>query len=325
MRTSHSDHRHPPSRRSRWLVASVFLIAAQAVSATSYLSVEPVPNVDVVGQANLNQIQSIGFANLELWSQRLLDDCHIVDDVIGALSDHEAITTISGSNTDFVVGAGGFEGQTNPTYVFTIRDAGAGSVSEADVDVLSNALGYALNQGGTAHFSPDNPKAYAFALDYAVVTFSGSLTGQQAADFFENLATIDVALFSGPLAGFTQIAFGGSLTDNSMLFLQPAVSKRRFIDGLAAAADDDPLATYSPLKNNGTPTTARAGIAFPVNDWQAFPNGDQYLANIPASSGLFSELAALRRQHLAAVAALLDAIAENRVAAFLTTEFSCGN
>jgi hypothetical protein len=325
MRTPHSEHRRPRSRTTGWLVAAVFLIAVHTVSATTYLSVEPVPNVDVIGQADLNRIQSIGFANLELWSQRLLDDCHVVDNVIGALSDHEAITTVTGANTQFVVGAGGFEGQTNPSYVFTIRDSGAGSVSEADVDVLSNALGYALNQGGTAHFSPDNAKAYAFALDYAVVTFSGSLTGQQAAAFFENLGTIDSALFSGALAGFTQIAFGGSMTNNSMLFLQPAVSKRRFIDGLSAAADDDPLATYSPVKNNGAPTTARAGIAFPVNDWQAFPNGDEYLANIPASSGLFSELATLRRQHLAAVAALLEAIAENRVAAFLTTQFSCGN
>ena len=281
--------------------------------------------MDVVGPANLNRILNIGFDNLELWSQRFLDDCQIVDNVISVLSDHEAITTSTASNTEFVVGAGGFEGQTNPTYVFTMRDSGAGSVSQADVDVLSNALGYALNQGGTAHFSPDNHKAFAFALDYAVVTFSGSLTGQQAANFFANLATFDDALFTGPLAGFTQIAFGGSTTDNSMFFLQPAVSKRRFIDGLSAAADDDPLATYSPLKNNGTPTTARAGIAFPVNDWQAFPNGDQYLANIPASSALFSDLATLRQRHLAAVAALLDAIAENRVPAFLTTQFSCGN
>jgi hypothetical protein len=184
--------------------------------------------------------------------------------------------------------------------------------------VLSNALGYVLSQGGTAHFSPDNAKAYAVALDYAVVVFDGPLSGQQAADFFEDLGDIDPALFSGPLAGFTQI-------QNSMLFLQPAVSKRRFIDGLSAAADDDRRATYFPLKNNGTPTTARAGIAFPGNDWLAFPLGDQYLANIPASTQLASELFTLQQQHLRAVAALLDAIEDNRVPLFLTTQFSCGN
>ena len=323
MRTPHSRHRLR-SRTTGWLVAAVLVIAVHTVSATTYLSVEPIPNVDVIGQAELNRIQSIGFANLELWSQRLLDDCDVIDNVIGALSDHEAITTVTAANTQFVVGAGGFEGQTNPTYVFTIRDSGAGSVSETDVDVLSNALGFVLNQGGTAHFSPDNAKAYAFALDYAVVTFAGSLTGQQAAGFFESLGPIDAALFSGPLAGFTQIDFSGSTTNNSMLFLQPAVSKRRFIDGLSAAAADQG-ATYFPLKNNGTPTTARAGVGFPVNDWATFPGGDQYLANIPATSSLLTELDALRQQHLAAVAALLEAIAENRVAAFLTTQFSCGN
>jgi hypothetical protein len=310
--------RRPANRAAGWIVAALVLVAAHAVSATTFLSVEPVPNVDVIGQADLNRIRSIGFANLELWSQRLLDDCHVVDNVIGALSDHGAITSVTTTNTRFVVGAGGFEGVTNPSFVFTIRDSGAESVSEGDVNVLSNALGYVLSQGGTAHFSPDNAKAYAFALDYAVVVFDDPLSGQQAADFFEGLRDVDPALFSGPLAGFTQI-------QNSMLFLQPAVSKRRFIDGLWAAVDDDPHATYFPLKNNGTPTTARAGIAFPGNDWLAFPLGDQYLANIPASIQLAGELFALQQQHLRAVAALLDAIEDERVPAFLTTQFSCGH
>ena len=85
-----------------------------------------------------------------------------------------------------------------------------------------------------------------------------------------------------------------------MLFLQPAVSKNRFISGLFAAASDDLRATYAPLKSNGAPTTARAGIAFPENDWVTFPTGDQYLANIPASPQLLSELAALLcRQRMA--------------------------
>jgi hypothetical protein len=49
--------------------------------------------------------------------------------------------------------------------------------------VLDNALGYVLNQGGTAHFSPDNAKAYDFSLDYAVVTFARTLSGVQAKGF----------------------------------------------------------------------------------------------------------------------------------------------
>ena len=323
MRTSHTKHRRLTRLLTGWLIAGILAVGAKAVSATSYISVEPVPNVDVIGQANLNSLRGIGYANLELWSQRLLNECGAVDNVIGALTANGAITTITATNTRFTVAAGGFEGATNPSFVFTVRDAGANSASQADVNVLSNALGYVQSQGGTVHFSPDNAKAYAFALDYAVVTFSGSLSGQQAGAFFEHLGTIDPALFSGTFAGFTQINVGSSLTNNSMLFLQPAVSKNRFISGLFAAASDDLRATYAPLKSNGAPTTARAGIAFPENDWVTFPTGDQYLANIPASPQLLSELAALRLRHLVAVANLLDAIARDRVEVYLNHQFSC--
>jgi hypothetical protein len=207
--------------------------------------------------------------------------------------------------------------------VFTVKDSGAGSVTEADVDVLGNALGYVLSQGSTAHFSPDNFKAYAFPLDYILVTFSGPLSGEEAQAFFEHLGTIDPALFSGLFAGFTQIDRPGSSTNNSMLFLQPAVSKRRFISGLSAAVDDEGRASYSPRKNNDTPTTARAGVAFPENDWLTFPAGDQYLANIGESARLRSELAALRERHLDAVTRLLEAIEEGRVEEYLATQFTC--
>ena len=323
MPTSHTKHGRLTRLFMGWLIAGILAIGAETVSATTYLSAEPIPTGDVITQANLDSLLGIGYANLELWSQRLLNECGAVDNVIEALSANGAITSVTTANTKAVVAAGGFEGGTNPSFVFRIRDSGAESVSQADVNVLSNALGFVQSQGGTVHFNPDNANAYAFPLDYAVVTFTGTLSGLQAAQFFEDLGTIDPALFSGTFAGFTQIAFGNSLTNNSMLFLQPAVSKNRFISGLFAAASDDPRATYSPLKSNGAPTTARAGIAFPENDWLSFPNGDQYLANIPASPQLRSELAALRLRHLVAVANLLDAIARDRVDQYLNHQFSC--
>jgi hypothetical protein len=158
-----------------------------------------------------------------------------------------------------------------------------------------------------------------------VVTFLGTLTGDEARQFFDRLGTIDAALWSGQFAGFTQIDFGASLTNNSMLFLQPAVSKQRFISGLAAAVATDPRASYFPLKPGGAPTTARAGIAFPGNDWLAFPNGDQYLVNIGGTPQMIDELAALRQKHLTAVASLLDAILANRVEKYLARGFSCPN
>jgi hypothetical protein len=47
-------------------------------------------------------------------------------------------------------------------------------------------------------------------VDYAVVTFAGTLTGEEAKGFFGYLGTIDPALWSGTFAGFTQIDFRNS-------------------------------------------------------------------------------------------------------------------
>jgi hypothetical protein len=301
----------------------VFFLLAQTTSATTYMSIEPVPSIDIVGADDLAAIRGIGYANLEAWSKRLLNDCHIVESVVNSLWANDAISSVRlGINTRVVVAAGGFEGRTNPSFVFTVMDSGTDSVTEADVNVLGNALGYVLNQGSTAHFSPDNFKAYAFPLDYALVTFRGTLTGSEAEDFFEHLGTIDEALFSGLFAGFTQIDLPGSTTNNTMLFLQPAASKHQFITGLAAAVADEPRASYSPLKNNGTPTTKRAGAVFPENDWLAFPDGDQYLENVGGSAQLLKELAALQWLPRAAVHSLLLAIAEERVEDYLAS-FTC--
>jgi hypothetical protein len=307
------------------VVAAVLLTAGHTVSATTYMSVEPIPNRDVIGADNLALLRSIGYSDLERWSGRFLSECLAVDSVIEALTVHSAIASVTPANTRFLVAAGGFEGATNPSYVFTVQDSGPGAVSLRDVNVLDNALGYVLNQGGTVHFSADNAKAYAFVLDYAVVTFQGTLSGDEARQFFERVGTIDPALFSGLFAGFTQIDFADSPTNNSMLFLQPAVTKQRFIAGLSAAVETEPRASYFPLKNNGAPTTARAGIAFPGNDWLAFPDGDQYLSNIGGTPALLGELAVLRQKHLTAVGNLLKAIGENRVKQYLKNGFSCPN
>src|SRR5262245_4481012 len=324
MRTSSREqHRH--SSRIVGGLFAVLAMAVQEVSATTYMSVEPVPNRDIVGQADLTLLRSIGYGNLEHWSNLLLSRCLVVDSVIQALTAHGAVTSVTNTNTRFLVAAGVFEGATNPSYVFTIQDSGPGAASMRDVNVLDNALGFVLNQGGTVHFSADNAKAYAFVLDYAVVTFLGTLSGDEARQFFEHLGTIDPALFSGLFAGFTQIDFANSSTNNSMLFLQPAATKHRFITGLSAAVETDRRASYFPLKNNGAPTTARAGIAFPGNDWLAFPDGDQYLVNIGGSPQLLGELAALRQKHLAAVESLLEAIVEDRVKEYLENGFSCPN
>jgi hypothetical protein len=305
------------------LVLFAATVATRAAVATTFISVEPIPGGDVVGERKLAVIESAGYENLELWSNRLLNDCGFVRTTIDLLTADGAISTVNGGNTDVGVAAGGFEGTTHPSFVFTIRDSGFDPVSASDVDVLDNALGYVLNQEGTAHFSPDNFKAYAFALDYAVVTFPSALDGVDAEAFFEHLGTIDAALFSGQFAGFTQVAFQGSPLNNSMLFLKPAASKNRFIAGLSTAANTTG-AEYFPLKNNGEPTTVRAGIAFPGNDWIAFPGGDEYLSRLGTPSAqLLSDLAALQLLHRYAVADLVQAIRGGTLSQYLGPQFSC--
>jgi len=300
------------------------MLGAHSVTATTYISVEPIPSRDVVGQNALTMILSVGYPNLELWSNRLLNDCNIVQNVIDVLASNGAISTVNSGNTRFLVAAGGFEAITDPSYVFTVQDSGPNAASAADINVLDNALGYVLNQGGTAHFSPDNARAYDFPLDYAVVTFAGTLSDVHAKEFFDYLGTIDPALWSGTFAGFTQIDFHDSPTNNSMLFLKPAVTKQQFITGLSSAAGTTPEATYVTLNNHGQPTTAKAGIAFPGNDWIAFPNGDQYLAKLGnPSSQLLSQLAGLRQRQLQAVANLVDAIAKAKVTLYLNNQFRC--
>jgi hypothetical protein len=308
-----------------WIVLVVATLVVRPVSAQTYVSAEPIPSQQVVGKANLAKIEGVGYSNLALWSQRLLYDCGIVQNVIFALSENKAISTILPANTRYGVAAGGYEGVTDPSYVFRIEDSGPVAAKAADIFVLDNALGYALNQGGTAQFGlsydPTNP--YTSPLAYAVVTFAGYLTGEEAQKFFNYLGTIDAALWSGKSAGFTQIALKDFGLSDSMLFLKGNVSRNEFIAGIYKAVATTPDTTYSPLEN-GTPTIAKAGAAFPGNDWKSSPSGQGYLSNlINPSPRLLNELAALRQKHLQAVADLLQAINNGNLGRYLSDQFKC--
>src|SRR5262245_20354303 len=90
-------HRGTAMKNQRWIsrFAIVVLLAAMlgahSVRATTYLSAEPIPSVDVVGQDALAAILGAGYPNLEQWSNRLLNDCGIVQRVIDVLASHGAI------------------------------------------------------------------------------------------------------------------------------------------------------------------------------------------------------------------------------------------
>src|SRR5262245_3412260 len=103
MRTSCS---RVTSQSIAWVV--VFLLLTQSTSATTYISVEPVPSIDIVGADDLAAIRGIGYANLELWGHRLLNDCHIVESVVNTLLANAVISSVRlGLNTHVVVAAGG--------------------------------------------------------------------------------------------------------------------------------------------------------------------------------------------------------------------------
>ena len=162
-----------------------------------------------------------------------------------------------------------------------------------------------------------------FGLDYAVVTFEGNLTGLQAKKFFDYIGTIDPALWSGPNAGFTQIALSDNGLCDSMLFLIGDVSTQEFTQGISKAVKTTHETTYSPRKD-AQPTTATAGVTFPGNDWLASPDGEGYLSNlVNPSPHLLRDLAALRQQHLHAVENLLKAIDQGNVGPYLDNQFKC--
>ena len=88
MQLSPAQGRYTTNRTVGLVVAVALCLAGHTVSATTYMSVEPIPNRDVIGEEDLARLRSIGYGNLERWSQRLLSECLAVDNVIGALSAH---------------------------------------------------------------------------------------------------------------------------------------------------------------------------------------------------------------------------------------------
>ena len=295
----------PVHRAVSRAVLFLTLLAAVPAAATTYASIEPIPNQDVVGSVVLDNLLSRPFEARAEWAQLLLD-CGLVQGVLDALASDGTISTVNATNTFFGVAAGGFEGVTNPTYVFTVIDSGVNAASDSDIETVVNAVGFVLSQGGTVHFSPDEGGAWDFPLDFATVTFqAGPPSGPLAQDFFEFLGMIDPALFTGLFAGYTQLGA-------ALLFLQPAVGVQQFVDGLSDAAATFPGVVYSPFDSGGDPTTAPAGVAFRGNDWIASPDGGDYLANIDqdpdADLGDLANLSELRSLHLGAVEVFNDLI-----------------
>jgi hypothetical protein len=250
------------------VVSSSILSPARA---NTYGSVEPIANPAVIDTKPLRE-KSLKVR--EAFAERLLG-CGVVDDVIHVLTSTQAIHTVNGLNTRFQVGAGGFEGNTNPSYVYTVIDSGPNAASHGDVSMLTDSLGYVLSQGSAFLLDSDDPQSFDFPANYVVLNFDRPPSIRRSAALFETVGRIDPELFETDTSGYTQYG-------RAYLSLQSAVPDDQFIAGYVEAARQFGV-EYTPIVS-GQPSLFRGGAAFPGNDWVAAPQGQQYLARIPSQS-----------------------------------------
>ena len=189
--------------------------------ASTYGSVEPIASSDVI---DIGPLKAQRLDVRAAFAERLLQ-CGIVDQVIAVLVSTRSITTINGLNTHIEVGAGGFFGETNPSYVFTIIDSGPNAASHADIKVLTDSLGFVLSQTSAFLLDVDQPDSFDFPNNYVVLNFDTPPPLRRSAALFETVGRIDPELFSTNSSGYTQ--FG-----RAYLSLQSFVPDEQFISGL---------------------------------------------------------------------------------------------
>ena len=266
------------------LRATVLSIAlGNTVFASTYGSVEPIANTAVIDTTPLKD-RSLGVR--EAFAARLLQ-CGIVDDVIAVLTATKSVTTINGLNTHVEVGAGGFAGETNPSFVYTVIDSGPNAASLGDVARMTDGLGFVLSQASAFLLDADNPGSFDFPANYVVLNFATPPPLRRSAELFETVGKIDDQLFVTDSSGYTQYG-------RAYLSLQSFVPDDRFIAGYVKAAAVFGV-EYTPVVG-GVPSLFQGGAAFPGNDWIASPRGEEYLSRLPAAS--HHALRILRLGHL---------------------------
>jgi hypothetical protein len=253
------------------------------LQANKYGSVEPIANAAVIDTAPLSR-QPLKVR--EAFATRLLQ-CGIVNQVVETLSSTRAITTINGLNFSVAVGAGGFAGVTNPSFVYTVLDDGPNAASIEDLKILTDSLGYVLSQASAFLLDSDDPSSLDFPANYVVLNFPRPPTLAESAALFKTVGRIDRELFETDTSGYTQYG-------RAYLSLQSAVPDDRFIAGYVKAARITGL-EYTPIVM-GQPSLFQGGAAFPGNDWAVSPRGEDYLERIPGQS--HRALGRIRAVHL---------------------------
>jgi hypothetical protein len=271
-------------RFSARVIAAVFLVSVCVpLHADTFGSVEPIANSAVIDTGALRD-QSLKVR--AAFAEKLLQ-CGVVSQVVDVLTSTGAITTINGLNTRVSVGAGGFAGNTNPAYVYTVMDDGPNAASLGDVKILTDSLGYVLSQGSAFLLDSEDPASFDFPANYVVLNFAAPPPLSTSAALFETVGQIDPELFATDTSGYTQYG-------RAYLSLQSAVPDAQFIDGYVKAAAAFGV-EYTPIVG-GQPSLFTGGAAFPGNDWIVSPEGEDYLARIPSAS--HKALARIRQFHL---------------------------
>jgi hypothetical protein len=261
----------------------LWLVLAGTALANTFGSVEPIASQAVV---DIGPLRNQSLDVREAFADRLLQ-CGIVDRVIATISSAGSVTTINGLNTRVQVGAGGFAGHTNPSYVYTIIDRGPNAASFDDIKVLTDSLAYVMSQDSAFLLDADDADSFDFPAQYVVLNFATPPPLPKSAALFETVGRIDSDLFATDTSGYTQ--FG-----RAYLSLQSAVDDARFIAGYVQAAAQFGV-EYTPIVNS-VASLFVGGAAFPGNDWTVNRRGEEYLARIPAAS--HQALQKLRTGHL---------------------------
>lgn len=253
------------------------------VLATTYGSVEPIATPDVIDTGILRD------QRLEVraaFAERLLQ-CGIVDQVLEVLRSNKSVKTVNGLNLRFEVGAGGFAGASNPSFVYTVLDSGPNAATHDDVRIVTDSLGYVLSQGSAFLLDAVNTTSFDFPANYVVLNFDTPPSLRRSAALFETVGRIDPELFATDSSGYTQYG-------RAYLSLQSFVPDSQFIAGYVQAAAEFGV-EYTPIVA-GVPSLFTGGAAFPGNNWILNPRGEEYLSRIPAEN--HQALRRLRNGHL---------------------------
>lgn len=293
---------------ARVVTAVLFFSLCTTLQANKYGSVEPIANPAVIDTTPLRD-QPLKVR--EAFATQLLQ-CGIVSQVVNALSSTGAITTINNLNTSFAVGAGGFAGATNPSFVYTVIDHGPNAASMGDVKVLTDSLGFVMSQGSAFLLDSDDPSSFDFAANFVVLNFATPPPLAASAALFETVGRIDPELFETDTSGYTQYG-------RAYLSLQSAVPDAQFIAGYVRAARAFGV-EYTPVVN-GAASLFQGGAAFPGNDWTVSTRGEEYLLRIPAQS--HRALRRIRTFHLRVTQEVLRRLAHDKRSADAAVSFEC--